>query len=410
MKTLFDDKQILLGVTGSIASYKTAELASRLSQLRTKVDVVLTQAAQQFITPLTLQSVAGSKAYTDSDLWGDEGHVLHINLAKKADMLVVAPATANTISKLAYGLADNLLTITVLAAGCPIIIAPAMDGRMYSHPATQVNLETLRQRGVKVVGPAEGHLASGIVGKGRMLEPLEILGHIRQELSRGGPLKDRKIIVTAGGTQEAIDPVRYITNRSSGKQGYALAQAALDLGAQVTLISAQTCMKPPIGADCINVRSALEMHDAVSAEILDADALVMAAAVADFAPTQPTNEKIKKEHGVPVIKLTPTVDILQMIADSKSSTSIPFVTVGFAAESSGLLENAQRKLREKKLDMIVANDITQPDAGFEVDTNRVTIIHADGQLEEFQLMSKDQVAQIVMERVTKFILERNDNR
>jgi phosphopantothenoylcysteine decarboxylase/phosphopantothenate--cysteine ligase len=229
-------KHIVLGVTGSIACYKAADLASKLAQYGARVEVVLTHAATRFITPLTFQSVTGQRAYQDSDLWGGEGHVLHVGLGHRADLLVIAPASANTLAKLAYGLADNLLTLTALAAHCPTLLAPAMDGDMYTNPATQDNLEILRQRGAVIIGPAEGHLASGMLGVGRMVEPAEILGHIRWMLGRGGVLKNRKIIVTAGGTQEAIDPVRAITNRSSGKQGFALAQAALDLGADVTLI------------------------------------------------------------------------------------------------------------------------------------------------------------------------------
>ena len=235
--TILSGKHILLGVTGSIAAYKAADLASKLTQAGAQVDVILTNAAEKFVTPLTYQSVTGRKAYTDKDLWGDEAHVLHVNLGKTADLLVIAPCTADTMAKLAHGMADNLLTVTALAATCPILIAPAMDGGMFYHPATQANLQTLQTRSVLVAGPAAGHLASGLKGVGRMLEPIEILGHIRIALGKKGILAGKKIIVTAGGTQEAIDPVRVITNHSSGKQGYALAQAALDAGAKVTLIN-----------------------------------------------------------------------------------------------------------------------------------------------------------------------------
>jgi phosphopantothenoylcysteine decarboxylase/phosphopantothenate--cysteine ligase len=236
--SVFSGKHILLGVTGSIAAYKAADLASKLMQMEAKVDVILTGGAEKFITPLTFQAVTGRRALTDADLWGGEAHVLHVELGHSADLLAVAPCTANTIAKLAHGQADNLLTITALAANCPMLIAPAMDGGMFSHPATQENLKVLQSRGVIIVGPAEGHLASGLSGKGRMVEPVEVLGYIRLALAQEGVLSGRKVVVTAGGTQEPIDPVRVITNRSTGKQGYALAQAALDAGGQVTLITA----------------------------------------------------------------------------------------------------------------------------------------------------------------------------
>ena len=253
MIKLLQKKRILLGVTGSIACYKAADLASKLRQARADVDVILTDAATNFITPLTFQSVTGRRAYTEADLWGDEGHVLHIGLAQEADLLMIAPATANTLAKLAHGRADNLLTLTALAAECPLLVAPAMDGGMYSHPATQDNLQTLQARGVIIIGPAEGHLASGMEAVGRMVEPLELVGHIRLALGQDGPLAGRKVVVTAGGTREAIDPVRYIGNRSSGKQGFALAQAALDLGADVTLITGINNLETPVGSKRVDV-------------------------------------------------------------------------------------------------------------------------------------------------------------
>ena len=265
--SIFSDKHILLGVTGSIAGYKAADLASKLAQASAQVDVILTGAGEKFVTPLTFQSVTGRRAYTDQDLWGNEAHILHVSFGKSADMLVIAPCTADTIAKLAHGLADNLLTVTALAATCPLLIAPAMDGGMFDHPATQENLAKLKERGVIIVGPAEGHLASGLTGTGRMIEPAEILGHIRIVLGRKGKLAGKKVLVTAGGTQEALDPVRVITNHSTGKQGYALAQAALNSGADVCLITAPTALTPPVGARVVNVNSAQEMLNAVLAEI-----------------------------------------------------------------------------------------------------------------------------------------------
>ncbi|MDD5468640.1 MAG: bifunctional phosphopantothenoylcysteine decarboxylase/phosphopantothenate--cysteine ligase CoaBC [Anaerolineales bacterium] len=399
MNTPFQDKHVLLGVTGSIAAYKAADLASKLTQTGAQVDVILTASATQFVTPLTFQSVTGRRAYIDADLWGNEGHVQHIALGHNADLLVIAPISANTIARLAHGIADNLLTIAALAARCPLLIAPAMDGGMYSHPATQANLDVLRSRGAIVVGPAGGHLASGLTGLGRMAEPGEILGRIRLALSRGGALQRRKVVVTAGGTTEPIDLVRALTNRSSGKQGYALAQAALDLGAEVTLISAPTSLPVPAGAQLVAVTTAQEMLGAVLEAIPQADALLMAAAVADFRPTSPVSQKLKKSGGVPQITLELAPDILSAVAHIKAESGFPRVTVGFAAESQDLLDNARTKLSAKALDLIVANDISAADAGFSVDTNRVTLLDAEGNVEALPLLSKDEVARRILERI-----------
>lgn len=398
--SLFADKTIILGVTGSIAAYKAADLASKLTQAGAHVDVILTQAAREFITSLTFQSVTGHRAFADEDLWGQEGHIQHIGLGKSAHLLAIAPATANTIAKLAHGIADNLLTVTALAARCPLVIAPAMDGGMFTHPSTQSNLEILRKRSTSIVGPAEGHLASGLSGLGRMVEPIELLGHIRLVLADSGPLSGRKVVVTAGGTQEPIDPVRVITNLSSGKQGYALAQAALDRGADVTLISAPTSLPPPVGVSLVSVTTAEEMMHAVLDRSNDADLLLMAAAVADFRPDKTSDEKIKKSTGVSKIDLESTVDILNAVANLKTKQDYPRIVVGFAAESQDLISNAQAKLRTKNLDLIIANDITSIDAGFAVDTNRVIILDAGGGEEALPLMTKDEVAEHVIQRVT----------
>lgn len=405
VKTPLQQKNILLGVTGSIACYKAADLASKLTQAGAQVDVLLTQAAQQFVTPLTFQSLTGRRAYTDADLWGSEAHVLHIGLGKTADLLLIAPASANTLAKLANGIADNLLTVTALAAACPMLVAPAMDGGMYIHPSTQANLAVLRQRGVIVVGPAEGHLASGMSGVGRMVEPVELLGHARRVLGRSGSLAGRRLVVTAGGTQEPIDPVRAITNRSSGKQGFALAQAAIDLGAKVTLIAGVTSLDTPVGALRVDVRTANEMQEAVLAALPQADGLIMAAAVADFRPAAPEVHKIKKEGGVPQIRLEPTPDILAAVARYKMETGWRGCTVGFAAESRQLLENARQKLQAKKLDLIAANDISASDAGFAVDTNRIVLLYPEGRVEELPLMNKAEVAAVLLERVAAIIAD-----
>ncbi|MBK8617302.1 MAG: bifunctional phosphopantothenoylcysteine decarboxylase/phosphopantothenate--cysteine ligase CoaBC [Anaerolineales bacterium] len=399
--SILSDKHILLGVTGSIAGYKAADLASKLAQAGAKVDVILTGAAENFVTPLTFQSVTGRRAYTDKDLWGNEAHVLHVSFGKTADLLVIAPCTADTIAKLAHGLADNLLTVSALAAQCPLVIAPAMDGGMFDHPATQENLAKLKERGAIIIGPAEGHLASGLTGTGRMIEPAEILGHIRIALGKKGKLAGKRIVVTAGGTQEALDPVRVITNHSSGKQGYALAQAALDSGADVCLISAPTALSAPVGARVVRVNSAMEMLNAVLAE--SADALIMAAAAADFTPKTVAKDKMKKRDGIPQIELTAAPDILRTVANSQLSAKRFHVVVGFAAESQNLLENASEKLQSKKLDMIVANDISSDDAGFAVDTNRVTFLFANGTKEILPLMNKTEVAEKIIEHTSRLL-------
>jgi len=399
------NKRITLGVTGSIACYKAADLASKLTQAGALVDVILTQSATQFITPLTFQSVTGRNAYTDADLWGDQGHVQHIGLGHATDLIVAAPLTANTMAKLAHGIADNLFTVTALAARCPLVIAPAMDGGMFSHPATQANLNTLIERGAVVVGPEAGHLASGMVGVGRMSEPTAILGIIRHTLARRGILAGKKIVVTAGGTQEPIDPVRFITNRSSGKQGYALAQAALDLGAQVILVSTSTGLPVPAGAQLVIAETAAGMLAAVQTHTQDADALLMSAAVADFRPKDAAAQKIKKENNTPTLELSRTADILLEIGKQKQTTGFPRITVGFAAESEDLLANAQKKLTAKQLDLIAANDISAADAGFAVDTNRITLLFPDGTQEALPIMGKLEAAEVILQKVSGLLGE-----
>ena len=401
--SIFSKKRITLGVTGSIAAYKAADLASKLTQAGAQVDVILTSAAEKFVTPLTFQSVTGRRAYTDSDLWGNEAHVLHVGLGHAADLLVIAPCTANTIAKLAHGQADSLLAVTALAMRSPLLIAPAMDGGMYDHPATQANIDILRTRGVTFTGPAEGHLASGLSGVGRMLETADILGHIRVLLGKSGPLAGKKMVVTAGGTQESLDPVRVITNRSSGKQGYALAHVALDMGAQVTLITTPTSLTPPVGANVIRVETAKQMLEAVLTESAQSDTLIMAAAVADFRPKDMAKDKIKKESGIPQIELEATEDILKAVADQRAENECPRIVVGFAAESRNLLENASHKLKSKGLDFIAANDISASGAGFAVETNRVTLLFADGRKETLPLMSKTEVAEIILGWVSKLL-------
>lgn len=392
--TILANKHILLGITGSIAAYKAAELASKLTQAGAQVDGILTPAAEKFISPLTFQSVTGRKVFIDADLWGGQAHVLHVGLAQSADLLVIAPCTANTLGKLTHGIADNLLTITALAARCNLLVAPAMDVGIYTHPATQENIRILSGRGVYFAGPAEGRMASGLVGKGRLVEPSELLGHIRFVLGRHGPLAGKKIVITAGGTQEPLDPVRMLTNKSSGRQGYALAQAAIDAGGTVTLVSAPTALPPPVGARLFPVCTSGEMLETVLAESVGADALAMVAAVADFRPKRVAKNKLKKRDGIPRVELEAAPDVLAAVAGLGSRR--PRVVIGFAAESRDLLQNAEAKLKSKNLDMIVANDISAPDSGFGVDTNRVTLLFSDAKALPLSLMSKDEVAETII--------------
>jgi len=399
------NKHIILGITGSIAAYKSAELASRLSQMGATVNTIFTEAGLKFIRPLTLQSVTGNKAFADMDLWGGEGHVVHIQIGHSTDFLVIAPATANTISKLANGIADNLLTVTALAAACPVLIAPAMDAGMYNHPATQQNITILKERGVYFIGPVEGHLASGLTGPGRMEEPQIIINELRWIISRSGPLKGKKIIVTAGGTREAFDPVRYISNRSSGKQGYAIAQAAMDAGADATLISAPTNLIPPRGVHLIPIENAEQMSTAVLDQVHLADALIMAAAVADFKPQTFQKQKIKKTDFNGEFKFSRTVDILTEVAKIKQTKNLRVKIIGFAAESENLHANARKKLMEKQLDLIIANDITEPNSGFGADTNRVHLIYSDGSTEEFPLLPKTEIAEKIIQHLISWLTE-----
>jgi phosphopantothenoylcysteine decarboxylase/phosphopantothenate--cysteine ligase len=398
------DKRIILGVTGGVAAYKAAFLASRLTQAGAVVDVVMTEAATRFMTPLTFQAVTRRAVYTDlfevmPGPGSNEVQIPHIALAKSADLLLIAPATGNTLAKLAHGLADNLLTNIALATSAPLLIAPAMESDMWAHPATQANVAALIERGATLVGPAAGHLASGAEGVGRMSEPEEILEMARVVLGREGDLAGRCVVVSAGGTREAIDPVRFVGNHSSGKMGYALALAARDRGAQVILVTTPTCLPDPIGVEMVCVESAAEMRDAILAASDAADALVMAAAVADYRPLEMVAQKIKKADNQLTLQLTRTPDILAEAARLRELGRGPQVSVGFAAETEDLLANAREKLQKKRLDLIAANDVSCTDSGFSVDTNRVTLLSADGTVDALPLMSKEDVAHEIWDRV-----------
>ena len=379
-------------MTGSIACYKAVDLASKLSQAGAHVDVIMTESATKFVSPITFRSITHRPVVTDMFDPVSELGIHHVAVAERADIVVVAPATADFIAKAANGLAEDALGTTILATTAPVLIAPAMDGHMYENAATQENLERLRGRGVSIAGPASGHLASGLSGKGRLLETPELLGHIALVLGRNGDLAGRKVVVSAGGTQEAIDPVRIITNRSSGKMGYAIAEAARDRGAQVTLVTAPTALDDPTGAEVLHAATVAEMREAVLGACVEADILVMAAALSDYRPAQTASQKIKKEPDSEGMSL-------HLLKNEDFFIEVPkgVLRVGFAAETESLVSNAEVKLREKGLDLIAANDVTEEGSGFEVETNKVTLIDRSGRIEELPLMDKYDVGQRILD-------------
>jgi phosphopantothenoylcysteine decarboxylase/phosphopantothenate--cysteine ligase len=389
---MLTDKTIVLGVTGSIAAYKAADLASKLVQAGARVSVVMTEAATKFVTPLTFRSLTNRPVVTSMWELSSEFSIEHVALTDAADIVVIAPATANIIAKLASGIADDMLTATVLATKSPVIIAPAMHAGMFQNPVTQDSLAKLRARGFTIVGPAYGRLASGDTGLGRLAETEQIIATISEVLARSTDLTGRHVVVTAGGTQEPIDPARHIGNRSSGKMGYALAEVARDRGAKVTLITAPTHLIEPAGIEVIPVRTATEMKKAVTRAVKKADALIMAAAVADYQPKSTATNKIKKERSSLTLELVKTPDIIGEVKGD-------FLRVGFAAESEDMVANATKKLTQKRLDLIVANDITDPKSSFDADTNQVTIIDKQGKVESLPLMSKREVAERILDRV-----------
>ena len=390
------DKTIVLGITGGIAAYKAADLASKLTQTGAKVKVVMTKSATEFVAPLTFWSVTGEAVITEMFDPSTKPGITHITLADAADLVAIVPATANIMAKLASGIADDMLTCVVLATKAPIVIAPAMHSNMYENPVTQDNLAKLKARGFVIVEPEYGRLASGAMGMGRLAEIGKITGTIQQVLGRSGDLTGRRIVVTAGGTREAIDPIRYIVNRSSGKMGYAVAEAARDRGAQTTLITAPTALPDPAGVDIVRITSAVQMKEAVTEATTKADALIMAAAVADYQPKSAAKQKIKKEATGADLTLE-----LVRTPDTLAEVKGDFIKVGFAAESKDrLMEHAKKdELERKKLDLVVANDISTPDSGFEVDTNKVLLIDKEGNVEDLPLMSKREVAERVLDKV-----------
>ena len=390
-------RRILLGVTGGIAAYK-AVILTRLLRLRgASVRVVMTRSAERFVGPATFAALSEHRVYTD--LWEEPGVVLHVRLAHETDLAVVVPATANVIAKLAQGIADDLLTSTLLEASCPIVVAPAMHSGMWEHPATQTNIATLAERGVRIVGPVSGSLAAGDDGMGRMSEPEDILDAIAGVLVEAGELSGRRIVVTAGPTWEPIDPVRFVGNRSTGKMGFAVAAEAFSRGADVTLVVGPGTVEPPEGPAVVRVTTAEEMRDGVLAAVADADALVMAAAVADFRPADPSSAKLKKEEGAPRVELVPTPDILAELGTARGD----LVLVGFAAETQDVEAAGREKLRRKGVDLLIANEVGREGTGFGSDTSRAAILAADGTDEPLRQWDKRELATAICERLVKLL-------
>lgn len=416
---MLNGKKVVLGVTGGIAAYKCVDLASRLRKKGAEVHVILTRGAQNFVTETAMREISGNPVITS--MWGEIHNydVEHIALATLADVVLIAPATANVLAKAAAGIADDMLTTTVLATRAPIFFAPAMNSNMYENPVTQQNITTLQQRGWQLIPPASGHLACGTSGIGRMPEPAELVEVLENYFAGeggsvesadgntmdntmgniiGSTMQGLKLLVTAAGTREPIDPVRYIGNRSSGKMGYAIAEAAARLGAEVTLISGPSALQPPAGVEFFGVESAREMRQLVQERFPACDIVIKAAAVADYRVKNVSDQKIKKNDAELTLVLEKNPDILKELGEMKQ----PHQTlVGFAAETQNLLQYAKGKLEKKNLDMIVANDVSKPQAGFNVDTNLIKLLKRDGSIEELPLMSKKELAYIILDRVMK---------
>ncbi len=389
-----EGRTVLLAVSGGIAAYKAAEVVRALVRAGARVRAMMTRGAQQFLTPLTLQVLSGQPVATDTFDLAQESEIGHIRLAESADVVLVAPATANLVAKLAHGLADDLVSTVLLAVRAPVLVAPAMNAHMWENAIVQRNLQALRAAGMRVIEPAEGFLACGYEGIGRLPDVEVLVAEVRKALTPAD-LSGERVLVTAGPTREALDPVRFLSNRSTGKMGFALAAAAWRHGAEVTLVAGPVQLPTPAGVRRIDVTTAAEMRAAVETEWATATMLLMGAAVADFRPARVAEQKIKKGAGRLRLDLEPTADILGAVAPHKGAR----IVVGFAAETTEVLAGAERKLREKQLDLIVANDVSRPDAGFAADTNAVTLIDREGNREKLPLLSKDEVAERVVERV-----------
>lgn len=402
---MLNGKSIILGITGGIAAYKGAALCSKLVQAGAKVHVIMTESATKFITPLTLQTLSRNPVYIDTFDERDPSVVSHINLADHADLIVIAPATANVIAKMAGGHADDMLSTTVLAATCPIIIAPAMNVHMYEHPAVVHNLELLASRGAMFVEPGTGQLACGYVAKGRLAEPEDIVAAIEAWFARSGKLAGKRVLVTAGGTMERLDPVRYLTNDSSGKMGFAIAEAAQLMGAQVTIVAGRTSAAPPSGVHLIRVESAKDMLEAVTDAYDESDIVIKSAAVADYRAVEISDQKLKKNGEHLVIELQKTTDILETLGKRKKDQFL----VGFAAETERVEHYAMDKLRRKHCDLIVANDVSKDGAGFNGDTNIVQIFGEEGLVASLPILSKREVANHLMELIAERLISSGGN-
>lgn len=390
-------KKIVLGVTGGIAAYKAISLTSKLTQSGAIVKVILTNGAQKFVTPLSFQAISRQPVYLDTFDELDASEIQHIALADWADYVVVAPATANMIGKYAQGIADDLLSTMLLATTCPVFFAPAMNVHMYEHPAVIKNMDTLRKRGVSFIEPDEGYLACGYVGKGRLAEPEEIVRFLEQTTSKHALLKGKRLLISAGPTQEKIDPVRFLTNHSSGKMGYQLATVAQELGADVTLISGPVHLEAPVGVTKIDVTTAEDMYEAVTSRYHEADIVIKTAAVSDYTPKVTYDQKMKKQKQALVLEMVRTKDILKTLGEKKTHQYL----VGFAAETEDVLTYGKEKLQHKQLDMIVINDVSKPNQGFHADTNAVTIVTKKGQEQTLPLQSKRRVAEEILRVISE---------
>lgn len=392
---MLQGKTVLLGVTGSIAAYKIASLASALKKLHADVHVIMTKNATNFINPITFETLTGNKCLVDTFDRNFQFQVEHVSIAKKADVAMIAPASANVIGKIAAGLADDMLTTTIMACKCPIMISPAMNTNMYENPILQRNLQTLREYGYEIIDPASGYLACGDTGKGKMPEPDTLLSYILRQIGMEKDMAGKKVLITAGPTQEAIDPVRYITNHSSGKMGYALAKIAMLRGAEVTLVSGPTAIEPPMFVNVVSVKSAKEMYDAVTSRYEQQDIVIKAAAVADYRPSHVGNEKMKKKDGDLSIELERTDDILKYLGENKRSDQF---LCGFSMETQNMIENSRAKLEKKHLDMIAANNLKTEGAGFKGDTNVITLITPKEEI-QLDLMSKEAAAGKILNQI-----------